>query len=122
MTSIMNFYAGLDTMDEKIKDFKAFDDRYTAPLHGFADAEDYWRKSSSKPLMPQITIPTLLINAQNDPFLSKECFPLEEAQQNPNFYLQMPKAGGHTGFVEFNEAGEYWSEKRAVEFLNMAER
>lgn len=111
---------GLDDSGfKKIKDFKGFDDRYTAPLHGFADAEDYWRQASSKPFIPQITIPTLLINARNDPFLSQECFPIEEAKHNPNFYLEMPHAGGHTGFVEFNEDGEYWSEKRAVEFLNM---
>lgn len=119
----MAIMAGLDDSGyEKIKDFKAFDDRYTAPLHGFANAEDYWRKSSSKPFIPQIKIPTLLINAQNDPFLSQECFPLEEARQNPVFYLEMPKSGGHTGFVEFNEGGEYWSEKRTVEFLNMAKK
>lgn len=103
---------------ESIKDFKGFDDRYTAPIHGFANAEDYWQKCSSKQFIPCITLPTLLINARNDPFLSKECFPVEEARGNPNFYLEMPEAGGHTGFVEFNDSGEYWSEKRAMEFLN----
>ncbi len=102
---------------EEIKDFKTFDDRYTAPLNGFADAEDYWNKCSSRQFLPNIAIPTLLLNAQNDPFLSKECFPVKEAEENPCFYLEMPKSGGHVGFVQFNSGGEYWSEKRAVGFL-----
>lgn len=102
---------------ETIKDFKAFDDRYTAPIHGFKNAEDYWEKCSSKPHLPHIKIPTLIINAKNDPFLPKACFPVEETFANKNLTLLMPESGGHVGFVSFNRQNLYWSEKQAVDFL-----
>ena len=101
----------------KIKDFQAFDDRFTAPLHGFASADDYYEKCSSKPYLKQIKIPTLLVNAQNDPFLSEACFPVAEAEANPNFFLEMPKAGGHVGFALHFRNGLYYSEQRAISFL-----
>ncbi|MCF6247610.1 MAG: alpha/beta fold hydrolase [Desulfobacula sp.] len=102
---------------EKIKDFKDFDDRYTAPIHGFKNAEDYWEKCSSKPYIPKIKIPTLIINAKNDPFLPDACFPIKEARSNPMVTLCMPESGGHVGFICFNKQNLYWSEARAVEFL-----
>ncbi len=103
---------------EKIKTFKAFDDRYTAPIHGFENAEDYWQKSSSSQFIPHIKLPTLIINAKNDPFLPKECFPVAQASDNRYVTLKMPESGGHVGFIEFNREGVYWSEKQAVAFLN----
>ena len=102
----------------KIKDFKDFDDRYTAPIHGFRDALDYWKKCSSKPVIPSIAIPALIVNAKNDPFLSPECYPIEEAGANKNIFLKMPDSGGHVGFIEFNKENMYWSEKIAARFLN----
>ncbi len=102
---------------EKITDFKGFDDRYTAPLHGFRDAEDYWKKCSSLQFIPDIKVPTLIVSALNDPFLSPECYPVKAACENPHVTLEMPRSGGHVGFVAFNETGEYWSEKRAMAFL-----
>ena len=108
----------IDDVDYKqIRTFKQFDDHYTAPIHGFKDAEDYWRKSSCRPFLPQIHIPTLLVNARNDPFLAEACYPIEEAKANANLYLEMPASGGHVGFMDFNSRKEYWSERRAVEFL-----
>lgn len=103
---------------EKIKTFREFDDRYTAPIHGFKDAHDYWKKCSSLQFIPKIKIPTLIINAVNDPFLPKECFPVAEAGYNRNITLKMPKSGGHVGFISFNKTGQYWSEHQAVSFLN----
>ncbi len=103
---------------EQLRGFKDFDDRYTAPMHGFDSAEDYWRKSSSKPFLHSISVPTLLVNAADDPFLSPECYPFEEAGVNPNFFLEVPGHGGHVGFVSFNSGGQYWSELRAMTFLN----
>jgi predicted alpha/beta-fold hydrolase len=100
-----------------VKDFQTFDDRYTAPLHGFASAEDYYARCSSKAYLKNIKIPTLLVNAQNDPFLSQDCFPVKEAEINPNLYLEMPKHGGHVGFSEDFRKGIYYSERRALEFL-----
>jgi predicted alpha/beta-fold hydrolase len=101
-----------------IKTFKEFDDRYTAPLNGFRDAEDYYNRASSKQFIHKITTPTLLVNAKNDPFLSESCYPLREAEANPNFFLEMPKSGGHVGFISFNKRKEYWFESRVVSFLN----
>jgi len=103
---------------EQMRSFKEIDDRYTAPIHGFADAEDYWRKCSCKPYLRNIQIPTLLVNARNDPFLADPCYPIAEAKENPNLYLEIPASGGHVGFISFNPAGEYWSETRAAAFLH----
>jgi len=107
-----------DTGYEKIKTFKTFDDRYTAPIHGFNNAQDYWRKCSSKQFIPRINRPTLIINARNDPFLPRECFPVAQACANRHITLKIPDSGGHVGFIEFNRDGLYWSEKQAVAFLN----
>jgi hypothetical protein len=101
----------------RIKNFKDFDDRYTAPIHGFKNAEDYWKKCSSGPILRNILIPTLLVNARNDPFLGETCYPVKEAELNPNFFLEIPESGGHVGFVTFNQNGEYWSETRAISFI-----
>jgi predicted alpha/beta-fold hydrolase len=102
---------------DKIRDFFEFDERFTAPMNGFKSAHDYWEKSSSIFFIEKIRIPTLLVNAKNDPFLPPECFPVNEAERNPFFFLEIPSSGGHCGFYERNEEGTYWSEKRAVEFV-----
>ncbi len=98
-------------------DFKSFDDRFTAPLHGFKNAEDYWEKCSSLPILESIRVPTLLVNALDDTFLSKECYPYTQATKNPCLYLETPRWGGHTGFVSRHPEGVYWSEERALEFV-----
>ena len=103
---------------EKLTDFKGFDDRYTAPIHGFRDALDYWRQCSSRQFIPEIRVPTLIVNAANDPFLPKACFPVAEAGYNSRVSLKISKSGGHVGFVAFNRDGQYWSEYQAVSFLN----
>jgi len=100
-----------------IKNFYDFDNRYTAPLHGFTDADDYWRQCSSKQFIKGIRIPTLLVSALDDPFLARECFPFAEASANPQVTLETPQHGGHVGFVTFNRKNLYWSEARAVAFL-----
>lgn len=106
------FY-NIDGLD-KIKTLKAFDDRYTAPVHGFLSAEDYWYKSSCMHVLEYVRRPVLVVNAKNDPFLVGRCFPLEEARKNECLWLEMPESGGHVGF---SSAGKYyWSERRAVEF------
>ena len=105
---------GLDAM----RTFREFDGAYTAPLHGFASAEDYWRQASCKPVLGRIAIPTLLVNARNDPFLGRKCFPWEAARENPNLFFEAPRSGGHVGFVTFNPQNEYWSETRTTAFLS----
>jgi uncharacterized protein len=103
---------------QELRNFKDFDDRYTAPIHGFENAQDYWRKCSCKQFLNTISVPTLLINARNDPFLADECYPADEAESNLNLHLEIPPQGGHVGFMSVNKAGEYWSETRGASFLN----
>ena len=98
-----------------IKNFFEFDQLYTAPMYGFKDVYDYYAKASSRPYLPFIKIPTLIVNALNDPFLGENCFPKEEALVNPNLYLECPKQGGHVGFPLSNK--ENWAAIRALEFL-----
>jgi uncharacterized protein len=100
-----------------IRTFQEFDDRYTAPIHGFRDAADYWKQSSARQYLDRITVPTLLINACDDPFLTPECFPFREAEQNPCLFFEAPESGGHLGFMDLVRGVEPWSERRAVEFL-----
>lgn len=101
-----------------IRNFYQFDEKYTAPIHGFKNAHDYWQKNSSIHFIEKISIPTLIVNAENDPFLSPECFPVKEAGKNLHVFLEVPKGGGHCGFYEHNKDGLYWSEKRTLEFIN----
>lgn len=108
----------LDDSDyDEITSLRAFDDRYTAPIHGFRDAADYYAQSSCLQFIPDISIPTLLINAADDSFLPEICYPVEEARHHKHFHLEVPEYGGHVGFVANNEKNEYWSEQRAVAFF-----
>jgi predicted alpha/beta-fold hydrolase len=103
---------------KKMKTFYDFDSLYTAPAHGFASAEDYWERSSSRPFIKNIKVPTLLINAKDDPFLADNCYPYQEAENNPNFYLLTPEHGGHVGFMtRIFEKGSYWHEKEIMNFF-----
>lgn len=84
----------------KLKQLMDFDDYYTAPLHGFKDALDYYAQSNSKQFLSQINIPTLLINALDDPFLSESCHPYEIAENSEHFNFVPVKYGGHVGFYQ----------------------
>lgn len=92
-----------------------FDEVYTSKAHGFKNASDYYEQSSCLQFLPSIKVPSLIINALNDSFLTPECFPVKAAKNNPNLYLEMPKHGGHVGFVQCG--GFYYTEKRALEFV-----
>ena len=98
-----------------IKNLKDFDDVYTSKAHGFKDALDYYKKSSSLQFLGAITIPTLIINAINDSFLSPACYPIREAKANANLFLEMPQYGGHVGFYAKNNV--YYNETRALHFF-----
>lgn len=102
---------------EDIKTFTRFDDKYTAPLHGFSDAEDYYQRCSSTQFMPMIRVPTLIVQALDDPFLPASCYPVDEAENNPYLSLEIPEFGGHVGFMSGWRESSYWSEKRAAIFL-----
>ena len=100
-----------------IKNFYDFDNRYTAPLHGFIDAFDYWQQCSSKQFIKDIRVQTLLVSALDDPFLAEACYPFKESAANPRVSLETPRHGGHVGFVTFKRNNLYWSEERCVAFL-----
>jgi predicted alpha/beta-fold hydrolase len=97
------------------KSLFAIDELYTGKAHGFDGALDYYEKNSALSFIPNITVPTLLINAQNDEFLSANSSPVKMANNNPYFYLEMPKFGGHVGFLQ-NKKTTY-AEDRALEFV-----
>lgn len=104
-------YAGY----EKIRHFVDFDNRYTAPLHGFADAFDFYQRASVKPLLHQLRVPSLLVQAMNDSFLTPECICTDIAAANPHLYLETPEQGGHCGFMMAGSA-HTWAELRALEW------
>jgi len=108
----------IDLLDiDQLRDFPQFDDRYTAPMHGFKSADEYYEQASSGRYLSTIRIPTLLVNAQNDPFLAPTCFPRDVAATSEFVFLETPPEGGHVGFAEGTPDGSYYSERRAVEFL-----
>ncbi|MCR9142822.1 MAG: alpha/beta fold hydrolase [bacterium] len=114
-----------DTDLHLIKDFLGFDERFTAPTNGFRDAMDYWTSVSSRQFLNAIRVPALLVNAQNDPFLAPTCFPYDEARESPWLHFEAPEHGGHVGFAHFKNGtsrgkGLYWSEQRALAFVESA--
>ena len=98
-----------------IKNLTDFDEYFTSKINGFKDAQDYYFKASSKQFIPNISKPTLLINAMDDPFLSESCFPVSEAKKNSNFNLMTPHYGGHVGFI--SKGDFYWSEHQILNFI-----
>ena len=100
-----------------VRTLRDFDDRFTAPTNGFRDGTDYYMRASSLQFLPDVGVPTLLVNALDDPFLSESCYPRDKAADNPNLYLEMPRFGGHVGFVQTDGDNVYWSEKRTASFL-----
>jgi uncharacterized protein len=80
------------------RDFFEFDDTVTAPIHGFAGAEDYWTRSSCRQFLPGIAVPTLVVNALNDPFLPASALAGPD-EVSPQVRLEYPATGGHVGFV-----------------------
>jgi predicted alpha/beta-fold hydrolase len=99
---------------------REFDERITAPVHGFAGAEDYWSRSSALPLLPRLAVPALLLSARNDPLLDEPSFPEALARSHPFLHLETPWHGGHVGFLEWHRGRQPWSERRVREFLEGA--
>ncbi len=92
------------------------DNLYTSKAHGYTNAIDYYTKCSSKQFLKNIQIPTLIINAKNDTFLGNACYPIKEAQENNNLFLETPNFGGHVGF--YLRGLTYYNEYKTVQFLN----
>ena len=102
---------------KRARRFDEFDEWYTAPWHGFESAEAYWVDNSSGPLLDRIEHPVLIVNAADDSFLHESCYPVETVSKLDNVHLEVPAHGGHCGFVERNDNGDYYSDRRAVEFM-----
>jgi uncharacterized protein len=100
-----------------IRTLREFDNLYTAPFHGFSDANDYWKKSSARQYLDGIKVPTLLLNARDDPFLTSESFPYLEAEKNPHFFFEPTISGGHVGFIDLASNIRRWHEARTLRFL-----
>ena len=100
----------------RIKDLLDFDNCYTSRAHGFEDAFDYYKKNSSLQFLPNLKVPTLIINAKNDGFLSEACYPVKIAEENKQLFLEMPDFGGHVGFLQKKKTT--YTEERALEFIS----
>ncbi len=95
-----------------------FDDAVTGPVHGFAGADDYWARSSAKPFLKSIAVPTLVVNPKNDPFLPAEHLPMAH-EAGPGVRLEQPETGGHVGFVSGPFPGRLdWLPQRLLHFFN----
>ena len=94
-----------------------FDNVVTAPVHGFRDTDDYWTRSSAKPVLQGIRVPTLLINARDDPFLPESALPAQ-ADVSSAVKLEFPSRGGHVGFVSGPYPGNTdWLPRRILHFF-----
>jgi predicted alpha/beta-fold hydrolase len=108
---------------ELVRTIREFDSHVTARYGGFRDVADYYARSSSLPLIKQIRVPTLIIQAQDDPFIPFDSFLDPSLTENPFVILLAPKHGGHVGFL--TKAGSakgedrFWAENRLVEFCRM---
>jgi len=104
------------SMLTSIRSLYDFDNVITGPLHGFKDAEDYYERNSSLYFLADIQVPTLIVNAKNDPFLSQECLP--ERIDSDFVQIELPETGGHCGFYPRNYRGQTWAEQRAAAWFN----
>jgi predicted alpha/beta-fold hydrolase len=95
---------------------RLFDDLYTAPRGGFADASDYYHRASCAPLIPNVALPTLILTARDDPFIAVE--PFEELKAPSHVLVRIVEHGGHLGFLGWDGGGGFrWAERRIVDWL-----
>ncbi len=102
----------------RLRTFRAYDDRVTAPLHGFAGVDDYYARSSSRQYLTGIATPTLIVHALDDPFMTPDAAPGQD-ELSPNVEFDLTHRGGHVGFVSgaFPWRPKYWLEERIPEYL-----
>jgi hypothetical protein len=101
-----------------LKTFRQFDERITAPLHGYAGAEDYYRRASSRPFLPAIRVPTRVLHARDDPFTTPDAIPGPHEVPDA-LSLEVSDQGGHVGFVAGPHPARprYWAEEAVVAHL-----
>ena len=98
-----------------VRQWRDFDDFFSAPVNGYRDAGDFYQQASAVNFMAGLAVPTLLLNAQNDPLLSPECSPAHLAEAHPHLFLETPRTGGHVGFALTRDVHTY-AERRALIF------
>lgn len=106
------------SLPSEIASLEDFDNKVTAPLHGFKNAKDYYDQSSSRPFLKKIATPTLLLQAKDDPFMPHEVIP-DKRELSSFVQLELTTHGGHVGFIQgkFPWKLEYWLEKKIPAFL-----
>ncbi len=97
------------------RSLRDIDDLYTSKAHGYKNASDYYEQASAMNFLENISIPTLILNAGNDSFLSDKCYPYKIAEDSEYLHLEVPDYGGHVGFVTGSE--RYYHEQRAIDFI-----
>ena len=103
---------------KNLKSFWQYDDVYTAPIHGFKSATEYYEKCSSRQFLKDIATPTLIIHSKDDPFMTPELIPTK-AELSESVTLHITKYGGHVGFVGGSLfQPEYWLEEKILAFIN----
>ncbi|HZS09100.1 MAG TPA: alpha/beta fold hydrolase [Blastocatellia bacterium] len=111
----------------RVRGLREFDDVVTGPYFGFGDSNGYYASASSRPHLGRIRVPTLVVTAQDDPFIPFEPFRDPGVAANPHLLLLAPRHGGHVGFFGRQSAGgrredPYWAENRAVQFCALVSR
>ncbi len=103
----------------RVRTLHEYDDLVTAPLHGFRDADDYWARASSAPWLARVRVPTLLLNARNDPFLPAPALERAARAASDAVVLEFPEVGGHAGFLDGPFPGRHgWMPRRVLDFLS----
>jgi predicted alpha/beta-fold hydrolase len=103
-----------------LRTVREFDDLYTAPMSGFENAADYYHRASALRLIDRVARPTLVITADDDPFVPADQFREPSVTGNPNLKVIVTRHGGHCGFIETTRDGRqgdgYWAERTIVRF------
>ena len=119
---LSSLLAKMPPVPQKIRTLGDFDNAYTAPMHGFADKDDYYRQAAALPYLRDIAVPTLLVNAKNDPFLPARFLPAEH-DVSPQVRLLQPEHGGHAGFVSGGGLGHLrWLPETVLRFFDQVRR
>lgn len=100
---------------DEISYFEEFDNRFTAPLHGFENADHFYREGSVLNKLANIERPVLIVNAIDDPFLGEECYPIDLCEHLPHVFIETPRKGGHVGFP-VNRRLQSYMDFRALDF------
>lgn len=103
---------------EAAKSWEAQQELFFVRINGYANIDDFYERGSAVNFIPKLKIPTLIVQAQNDPMLTTECSPIQLAENHRFIHLETPKIGGHCGFMLPNDKEHTWSEYRSWEFVS----